>query len=179
MLSRRIASASIRSAASFGAKPLPLVQRRTFFPPQMNSPKIVDEKYPDYPKLTDAEDPDMVSAGSMGLYDGARHQLGPREESEQEMLTPRAERRLHQPSRDQEAIPRPLRQLVGQAGEAQLWRAGPRRQRHSRHLLAVRVHVGGDWQGGASVLDVRGDPVWRRRRRLLHVPRHEVISEGV
>lgn len=67
MLSRRIASASSRSAVSFGAKPLPLVQRRTFFPPQMNSPKIIDEKYPEYPKLTDAEDPGQVSAGSTDL----------------------------------------------------------------------------------------------------------------
>lgn len=63
MLSRRIASASARTAASVGAKPVSLVQRRTFFPPQMNSPKVIDEKYPDHPKLTDAEDPGMVSAG--------------------------------------------------------------------------------------------------------------------
>lgn len=62
MLSRRIASAATRSAVSTGAKPLPLVQRRTFFPPQMNSPKVIDEKYPDHPKLTEAEDPGQVSA---------------------------------------------------------------------------------------------------------------------
>ena len=63
MLSRRIASASARTAASIGAKPVSLVQRRTFFPPQMNSPKVINEKYPEYPKLTDAEDPGMVSDG--------------------------------------------------------------------------------------------------------------------
>lgn len=67
MLSRRIASAPTRCALSFGAKPLPLVQRRTFFPPQMNSPKVIDEKYPEYPKLTDAEDPGMVSSSSTDL----------------------------------------------------------------------------------------------------------------
>ena len=68
MLSRRIASASTRSAVSLGARPLPLVQRRTFFPRQMNSPKVINEKYPDYPKLTDAEDPGMVSSSPRNLH---------------------------------------------------------------------------------------------------------------
>lgn len=60
MLSRRIASASTQVAANIGAKPLPLIQRRTFFPPKMNSPKVIEEKYPEHPKFTDAEDPEMV-----------------------------------------------------------------------------------------------------------------------
>ena len=78
MMSRRITSAATRSALSFAAKPLPLVQRRTFFPPQMNSPKIIDKLYPDYPKLTDAEDPGMVSAGPRTQVEWSLHQLEPR-----------------------------------------------------------------------------------------------------
>ncbi|KAK5659191.1 hypothetical protein OQA88_1281 [Cercophora sp. LCS_1] len=59
MLSRRIARASpFRLGA---ASRLPIVQHRTFMPEQMVSRKILEEKYPDsdYPKLTDAEDPEM------------------------------------------------------------------------------------------------------------------------
>ena len=59
-MSQRIASASARRVVTLGAKPLPLVQKRFFFPESFNSKKVIDEKYPDYPKLTDAEDPGMV-----------------------------------------------------------------------------------------------------------------------
>ncbi|KAI0870112.1 NADH:ubiquinone oxidoreductase 20.1kD subunit [Hypoxylon argillaceum] len=37
---------------------LPVVQQRTFFP-EYTSKKILDEKYPDNPTFTDAEDPGM------------------------------------------------------------------------------------------------------------------------
>jgi hypothetical protein len=60
MLSLRVArSAQLRSAA-LAARRLPIVQQRTFLPESINGPAVVDQKYPDYPKLTDAEDPGMV-----------------------------------------------------------------------------------------------------------------------
>ncbi|SPN96606.1 uncharacterized protein DNG_00127 [Cephalotrichum gorgonifer] len=58
-MSLRIASASTRSAVKLGANPLPLVQRRFFWPASFNSPEVINKKYPDYPKLTEAEDPGM------------------------------------------------------------------------------------------------------------------------
>ncbi|ORY66183.1 uncharacterized protein BCR38DRAFT_340298 [Pseudomassariella vexata] len=55
MLHRRIAQApALRSLAS---RRLPLVQRRGFLPNSLNDRAIYDEKFPDLPKLTDAEDP--------------------------------------------------------------------------------------------------------------------------
>ncbi|PKS06271.1 hypothetical protein jhhlp_007019 [Lomentospora prolificans] len=59
MLSRRIASATTRCVLSRGANSVPIAQKRSFFPPSINSREVVNEKYPDYPKLTDAEDPGM------------------------------------------------------------------------------------------------------------------------
>ncbi|KAI0482537.1 hypothetical protein GGR56DRAFT_620361 [Xylariaceae sp. FL0804] len=57
MLAQRIARASALRPASVASRRLPLVQQRTFFPPSYNDPAIVEEKYPDYPQLTEAEDP--------------------------------------------------------------------------------------------------------------------------
>lgn len=61
MLSRRIARAAVsplRSATSaIAARRLPIVQQRTFLPDYTVGN---DERYPDYPTLTDAEDPNMV-----------------------------------------------------------------------------------------------------------------------
>ncbi|KAH6675277.1 NADH:ubiquinone oxidoreductase 20.1kD subunit [Plectosphaerella plurivora] len=63
MLSRRIARVStIRSARSALVAParrLPTIQQRTFFPDGINDKKTIDEKYPDYPQLTEAQDPGM------------------------------------------------------------------------------------------------------------------------
>lgn len=59
MLSRRIAQApALRSLVSRRA--LPIVQCRTFIPDHINSKALVDEKYPDAPKLTEVEDPGQV-----------------------------------------------------------------------------------------------------------------------
>ncbi|RYP66900.1 hypothetical protein DL771_007557 [Monosporascus sp. 5C6A] len=56
MLSSRIARASaLRSAA----RRLPIIQSRTFIPPSINDRSILEEKYPDHPQLSDAEDPGM------------------------------------------------------------------------------------------------------------------------
>ncbi|RYP24092.1 hypothetical protein DL767_008668 [Monosporascus sp. MG133] len=56
MLSSRIARASaLRSAA----RRLPTIQSRAFIPPSINDRSILEEKYPDHPQLSDAEDPGM------------------------------------------------------------------------------------------------------------------------
>ncbi|KAM0814390.1 putative NADH:ubiquinone oxidoreductase 20.1kD subunit [Seiridium cardinale] len=61
MLSRRIAQApTLRSLASRRA--LPITQCRTFLPNSLNDRAIVEEKYPDPPQLTDAEDPNQNGA---------------------------------------------------------------------------------------------------------------------
>lgn len=59
MLSRRIAKVSpLRSAtAAVAARRLPIVQQRTFIP---DYNKDIDERFPAYPELSDAEDPNMV-----------------------------------------------------------------------------------------------------------------------
>ncbi|KUI66779.1 hypothetical protein VM1G_02249 [Cytospora mali] len=58
MLSRRIVRASpLRSAtAVVASRRLPIVQQRTFLPPYNDK---IEERYPNYPTLTDAEDPLM------------------------------------------------------------------------------------------------------------------------
>ncbi|ROW00032.1 hypothetical protein VPNG_08360 [Cytospora leucostoma] len=58
MLSRRIVRASpLRSAtAVIASRRLPIVQQRTFLPPYNDK---IDDYYPAYPNLTDAEDPNQ------------------------------------------------------------------------------------------------------------------------
>ncbi|KAI5927554.1 hypothetical protein F4810DRAFT_648319 [Camillea tinctor] len=55
MLSQRIVRASALRSAS---RRLPLVQHRTFLP-RYAEKELIDQKYPDYPDLTEAEDPGM------------------------------------------------------------------------------------------------------------------------
>ncbi|KAK2024580.1 NADH:ubiquinone oxidoreductase 20.1kD subunit [Colletotrichum zoysiae] len=59
MLSQRFARVSTIRGAAQAARRTPIVQQRTFFPPQINDRKVLEEKYPDYPTLSDAEDPGM------------------------------------------------------------------------------------------------------------------------
>ncbi|KAI0173432.1 hypothetical protein GGR52DRAFT_571943 [Hypoxylon sp. FL1284] len=59
MLTRRIARASALRSASLASRRLPIVQQRAFVPRSVNDPAIVEEKYPENPKLTEAEDPGM------------------------------------------------------------------------------------------------------------------------
>ena len=47
--------------AALAVRRLPAVQQRTFIPEQISSKAVTDEKYPEYPKLSEAEDPEMVS----------------------------------------------------------------------------------------------------------------------
>lgn len=97
----------MRAAALAAAQRLPLVQQRTFIPPSINSKAVIEEKYPDDPILTDAEDPGMVR-----VFPGIQEPRGvwvERNKLTDDVL----ERRLHQPSQDQATVPRPSCRLVG------------------------------------------------------------------
>jgi NADH dehydrogenase (ubiquinone) 1 beta subcomplex subunit 8 len=43
------------------ARRLPTIQRRTFLPDQYTDKKVIDQKYPEAPSMSEAEDPGMVS----------------------------------------------------------------------------------------------------------------------
>ncbi|KAH7312634.1 NADH:ubiquinone oxidoreductase 20.1kD subunit [Stachybotrys elegans] len=58
MLSQRLVRATaLRS--NLAARRLPVIQQRTFIPPQYSDRKILDEKYPEHPGMSAAEDPEM------------------------------------------------------------------------------------------------------------------------
>ena len=61
MLSRRIVRAAPIRATTFAARRIPLIQQRTFLPDSITGKGRLEERYPDYPTLSDAEDPEMVS----------------------------------------------------------------------------------------------------------------------
>lgn len=70
MLSRRIVRASALQKSLEAARRLPVVQQRTFFPEVMKG--RLDERYPDPPTLTDAEDPQQVGLDNGQVEDGQR-----------------------------------------------------------------------------------------------------------
>jgi NADH dehydrogenase (ubiquinone) 1 beta subcomplex subunit 8 len=72
MLSLRVARAAQLRSAALAARRLPIIQQRTFLPESINGPEIVDQKYPEYPKLTDEQDPGMVSSLHNSFSDHAR-----------------------------------------------------------------------------------------------------------
>ncbi|KAJ0383445.1 hypothetical protein COL922a_010460 [Colletotrichum nupharicola] len=59
MLSQRIARVSTIRGAAQAARRTPIVQQRSFFPPSFNDRSVLEEKYPEYPKLSEKEDPNM------------------------------------------------------------------------------------------------------------------------
>lgn len=60
MLYQLVARASALRAASMAAsRRLPIVQQRAFLPESYNNKNIIEEKFPDQPAGTDAEDPGM------------------------------------------------------------------------------------------------------------------------
>ncbi|KAI8267211.1 hypothetical protein K4K58_008307 [Colletotrichum sp. SAR11_239] len=59
MLSQRIARISTIRGAAQAARRIPIVQQRSFFPPSFNDRSVLEEKYPEYPKLSEQEDPNM------------------------------------------------------------------------------------------------------------------------
>ncbi len=58
MLSGRIARASAFRSAT---RRLPVFQTRSFIPSSISGPALAEEKFPDPPRLTEAEDPNQVS----------------------------------------------------------------------------------------------------------------------
>lgn len=68
MLAQRIVRASALRSASLASRRLPIIQQRTFLPQSLNDRAVIDEKYPDRPELTDAEDPGMVSGRLQGRW---------------------------------------------------------------------------------------------------------------
>ncbi|GJN66151.1 hypothetical protein PLIIFM63780_003620 [Purpureocillium lilacinum] len=59
MLPQRIARASALRTGFAAARRLPVAQRRAFTPASYTDKKTLDEKYPDRPVLSEAEDPGM------------------------------------------------------------------------------------------------------------------------
>lgn len=66
MLPQRIARASALRSSLMAARRLPTTQRRTFLPYQFTDKKIIEEKYPEPPSMTEAEDPEMVCSNRVG-----------------------------------------------------------------------------------------------------------------
>ena len=64
MLPQRIVRTSALRNSLMAARRAPIVQRRGFLPTQYSDKKTLDEKYPDPPQMSAAEDPDMVSGRS-------------------------------------------------------------------------------------------------------------------
>jgi NADH dehydrogenase (ubiquinone) 1 beta subcomplex subunit 8 len=61
MLPQRIVRASAFRHGLSAARRVPTIQRRTYLPSEYTDKKILDEKFPDPPSMTAAQDPDMVS----------------------------------------------------------------------------------------------------------------------
>ncbi|KAH7134077.1 hypothetical protein EDB81DRAFT_803125 [Dactylonectria macrodidyma] len=59
MLPQRIVRASALRNGMLAARRLPTIQRRCFLPHAYTDPKTIEEKYPEPPRLSDAEDPGM------------------------------------------------------------------------------------------------------------------------
>ncbi|EMT60919.1 NADH dehydrogenase (ubiquinone) 1 beta subcomplex 8 [Fusarium oxysporum f. sp. radicis-lycopersici 26381] len=59
MLPQRIVRASALRSTMTAARRLPTIQRRTFLPDQYTDKKVIDQKYPEPPSLSEAEDPGM------------------------------------------------------------------------------------------------------------------------
>ncbi len=89
------------------------------------------------------------------------------------------ERRLPQPSPHQTSPPRPLRRLVGQARTTELWRARPRRQRYSGHLLDPPVHTRYTREGGGLAWSLCRSNARVLRGGVSAVPGQAVSTEDV
>jgi hypothetical protein len=95
MLSQRLVRATALRSAIAPIRRLPIIQQRTFLPASLSDRKILDEKFPEHPTLSEAEDPEMV---------GYRTQDKQTSSSDQK-LTSLAERRIHQPPSHQAPTP--------------------------------------------------------------------------
>lgn len=63
MLPQRLARASALRNSMGVARRMPIIQRRTFFSVDYTDKKLLDQKYPEGPDLSPAQDPEMVSYG--------------------------------------------------------------------------------------------------------------------
>lgn len=69
MFFRRMVRASTLRLPVQAARRLPLVQQRTFLPDSVTGQGgVMDKKYPDYPRLTEKEDPEMVRTPGMEVH---------------------------------------------------------------------------------------------------------------
>ncbi|UKZ53970.1 hypothetical protein TrVGV298_007774 [Trichoderma virens] len=59
MLPQRLVRASALRNTMAASRRLPTIQRRGFLPSQFSDKKVIDEKYPDFPRLSEAQDPGM------------------------------------------------------------------------------------------------------------------------
>jgi NADH dehydrogenase (ubiquinone) 1 beta subcomplex subunit 8 len=66
MLSQRLVRAAALRKSTAAARRLPAIQRRTYLPSSFSDKKVYEEKYPDAPKLSAAEDPEMVRGMAIG-----------------------------------------------------------------------------------------------------------------
>ncbi|KAH9902342.1 hypothetical protein F4778DRAFT_737278 [Xylariomycetidae sp. FL2044] len=57
MITHRIVRASALRSTSLVSRRLPIVQQRTFFPDSYNNHSAIEEKFPDNPTLSEAQDP--------------------------------------------------------------------------------------------------------------------------
>lgn len=64
MLPQQLVRATALRNGLSAARRLPTIQRRAFLPNQYTDKKIIDEKYPEPPRLSAAQDPEMVSDDS-------------------------------------------------------------------------------------------------------------------
>lgn len=67
MLPQRIVRASALRTGLAATRRLPVTQRRGFLPSQLSDKRVYDEKYPDPPQMSAAEDPGMVSSSDMPI----------------------------------------------------------------------------------------------------------------
>ncbi|KAH0491132.1 hypothetical protein TgHK011_002574 [Trichoderma gracile] len=59
MLPQRLVRASALRNTLAASRRLPTIQRRGFLPSQFSDKKVIDEKYPEFPRLSEAQDPGM------------------------------------------------------------------------------------------------------------------------
>lgn len=68
---RTLRTSALRSSLA-AARRAPIVQRRCFLPSHYSDKKTLDEKYPEPPQMTEAEDHGMVSCRQTALLESPR-----------------------------------------------------------------------------------------------------------
>lgn len=68
MLPQRIARTSMRRCLA-ASRQAPIAQRRAYLPSHYADKKTLDEKYPDAPQMSAAEDPEMVRTRNPAVHE--------------------------------------------------------------------------------------------------------------